>query len=131
MRFIPSGAAGAPLSGNLLVSASRDKTLKIWDVTNGYCMKTLHGHTGWVRDVSPSIDGRFLLSTGEDTTARLWDISIPTPEVKATMFGHELLVECCALAPPATYQYLAPVAGLKKAAATHKHGRVLCHRVEG
>ncbi|CRK30917.1 hypothetical protein BN1708_015877, partial [Verticillium longisporum] len=31
VRFIPSGAAGAPSSGNLLVSASRDKTLRIWD----------------------------------------------------------------------------------------------------
>ena len=41
IRFIPSGAAGAPLSGNTLVSASRDKTLKIWDVTTGYCLKTL------------------------------------------------------------------------------------------
>jgi platelet-activating factor acetylhydrolase IB subunit alpha len=115
VRFIPSGAAGAPLSGNLLVSASRDKTLKIWDVTNGFCVKTLHGHTGWVRDVAPSLDGRFLLSTGEDTSARLWDISIATPETKATMFGHELLVECCAIAPPSSYQYLAPMAGLKKA----------------
>ena len=41
VRFIPSGAAGAPSSGNLLVSASRDKSLKIWDVTTGYCVKTL------------------------------------------------------------------------------------------
>jgi platelet-activating factor acetylhydrolase IB subunit alpha len=114
VRFIPSGAAGAPQSGNLLVSASRDKTLKIWDVTNGFCVKTLHGHTGWVRDVCPSLDGRFLFSTGEDTSGRLWDISLPTPEVKATMFGHDLLVECCSIAPPSTYQYLAPLAGLKK-----------------
>jgi platelet-activating factor acetylhydrolase IB subunit alpha len=114
VRFIPSGAAGAPQSGNLLVSASRDKTLKIWDVTNGFCVKTLYGHTGWVRDVCPSLDGRFLVSTGEDTTARLWDISVPTPEIKATMFGHDLLVECCAVAPPATYQYLAPIAGQRR-----------------
>ncbi|KAK4998549.1 protein with putative role during mitosis, partial [Elasticomyces elasticus] len=28
IRFIPSGAAGAPLSGNLLASASRDKTIR-------------------------------------------------------------------------------------------------------
>jgi platelet-activating factor acetylhydrolase IB subunit alpha len=41
VRFIPSGAAGAPSSGNLPVSASRDKSLKIWDVTTGYCVKTL------------------------------------------------------------------------------------------
>ena len=107
IHFIPSGVAGAPLSGNLLVSASRDKVLKIWDVTTGYCVKTLHGHTGWVRDVYPSHDGRFLFSTGDDMTARLWDISASNPTNALTMFGHEHVNECCAIAPPASYQHLA------------------------
>ncbi|KAG9227935.1 nuclear distribution protein nudF [Amylocarpus encephaloides] len=114
VRFIPSGAAGAPSSGNLLVSASRDKSLKIWDVTTGYCVKTLQGHTAWVRAVCPSFDGRFLISTGDDMTARLWDISASNSEPKQTMVGHEHYNECCALAPPTSYQYLAPLAGLKK-----------------
>jgi len=107
VRFIPS-------SGNLLVSASRDKTLKIWDVTTGYCVKTLEGHAGWVRDVSPSFDGRFLFSTGDDQTGRLWDISGQTAEIKMTMIGHEHFNECCAIAPPTSYQHLATLAGLKK-----------------
>ncbi|KAI1777248.1 nuclear distribution protein nudF [Hypoxylon cercidicola] len=107
VRFIPSSA-------NLLVSASRDHTLKIWDVNTGFCLHTLQGHTGWVRDVSPSYDGRFLLSTGDDMTARLWDMSVTKPEVKATMFGHENVNECCALAPPTSYQYFAPLAGMKR-----------------
>lgn len=110
VRFIPSG--GSPK--NLLVSASRDMSLKIWDVTNGYCMMTLEGHMGWVRDVTPSYDGRFLLSGGDDMTARLWDMSGPRPETRVTMLGHEHFVECCAIAPPASYQYLAKLAGLKK-----------------
>lgn len=114
VRFVPSGAAGAPASGNLLVSASRDKTLRIWDVSTGYCVKTLRGHADWVRDVCPSLDGRYLLSAGVDQSARLWDISLPTPETKITLFGHEHVIECCIIAPPATYPYLAPLAGLKK-----------------
>ncbi|KJZ77081.1 Nuclear distribution protein PAC1 [Hirsutella minnesotensis 3608] len=113
VRFISSGG-GASSSGNLLVSASGDKTLRIWDTTTGYCVKALKGHTGWVRDVCPSSDGRFLLSTGSDHTARLWDISIPNPENKVTMLGHENAVRCCVLAPPSSYQYLAQIAGLKK-----------------
>lgn len=113
IRFIPSGVAGDS-AGNLLVSASRDMTLKIWDITTGYCVKTLRGHTAWVRDVNPSPDGRYLLSTGDDQTARLWDISASEPEAKLTMFGHEHYVECCAIAPATSYQYLAPLAGLKK-----------------
>jgi platelet-activating factor acetylhydrolase IB subunit alpha len=112
VRFIPSGTGGS--SGNLLVSTSRDKTLRIWDTTTGYCVKTLRGHAEWVRDVCPSPDGKFLLSTSDDQTARLWDISVPNPETKVTFIGHEHVVLCCTLAPPSTYQYLAKLAGLKR-----------------
>jgi len=107
VRFIPS-------SGNLLVSASRDRTIKIWDITTGYCVRTLEGHAAWVRDISPSFDGKFLFSTGDDQTGRLWDISTQTAETKMTMIGHEHFNECCAIAPPSSYQHLAPLAGLKK-----------------
>jgi platelet-activating factor acetylhydrolase IB subunit alpha len=112
VRFVPSGAAGSPSSGNLLVSASRDKSLRIWDVSTGYCVKTIRGHADWVRDVSPSFDGRWLLSAGVDQTARLWDAS--SGEHKATFLGHEHTIECCVFAPPASYGHLATLAGLKK-----------------
>lgn len=113
VRFVPSGAAGSPSSGNLLVSASRDKSLRIWDVTTGYCVKTIRGHADWVRDVMPSFDGRFLLSAGNDQTARIWDAGSGEP--KATLLGHEHVVECCVFAPPAAYEHLSKLAGLKKA----------------
>ncbi|KAJ5733908.1 Nuclear distribution protein nudF 1 [Penicillium malachiteum] len=112
VRFIPSGAAGSPMSGNLLVSASRDMTLRIWDVTTGYCVKTLQGHAAWVRDVSPSPDGRFLFSAGDDQIPRLWDVS--SGETKATFLGHDHYIECVAFAPSTSYPHLAPLAGLKK-----------------
>ena len=112
IRFIPSGAAGAPLSGNTLVSASRDKTLKIWDVTTGYCLKTLKGHTDWVRAITPSIDGRWLLSAGNDQVPRLWDAN--TGEAKITFLGHEHFLECVAFAPSTAYANLATIAGYKK-----------------
>ncbi|KAI4620135.1 protein with putative role during mitosis [Alternaria novae-zelandiae] len=112
IRFVPSGAAGSPSSGNLLVSASRDKTLRIWDVTTGYCVKTIRGHADWVRDVAPSFDGRWLLSAGNDQTARLWDASSGEP--KCTFLGHEHVIECVTIAPPVSYANLAALAGLKK-----------------
>lgn len=112
VRFVPSGAAGAPLSGNLLVSASRDQSLRIWDVTTGYCVKTLRGHSEWVRDVSPSFDGRWLLSVGNDQSARLWDAS--SGECKTAILAHDHVIECCAFAPAASYIHLASLAGLRK-----------------
>ncbi|TKX18226.1 nuclear distribution protein PAC1 [Elsinoe australis] len=112
VRFIPSGAAGAPMSGNLLASASRDKTIRVWDVTTGYCLKTIRGHADWVRDVTPTFDGRWLLSVSNDQTARLWDAS--SGDAKVTFVSHEHVIECCAFAPPASYTNLASLAGLKK-----------------
>ncbi|KAI8631365.1 nuclear distribution protein pac-1a [Xylariaceae sp. FL1651] len=95
--------------------ASRDQTLKIWDVITGFCLKTLRGHAGWVRDVSPTFDDRYILSAGDDMTARLWDISSTTQtESKVTMFGHEHHIECCAIAPPTSYKFIALTARLKK-----------------
>lgn len=112
VRFIPSGGGVSPSSGNLLVSASRDKSLRIWDVSTGFCVKTIRGHADWVRDVSPSFDGRWLVSAGNDQTAMIWDAVAGTQ--KATLLGHENFIECCVFAPPASYEYLATLAGLKK-----------------
>lgn len=106
VRFIPSAA------GEYLVSASRDKTLRIWEVATGYCIRTIHGHNDWVRDVSPSFDGKYLLSASNDQTARIWDPSNGEP--KAALTGHEHVVECAIFAPPAAYPYISALAGLKK-----------------
>lgn len=115
VRFIPSGAAGAPLSGNLLASASRDRTIRIWDVTTGYCLRTLRGHGDWVRSISPSLDGRWLISTSSDQSARLWDLSQPdSNSQKQTFMAHDHVIECCALAPSSSYQHLAALVGLGK-----------------
>lgn len=102
-----------PSSGNLLVSASRDTTLRIWDASTGYCVKTIRGHSDWVRDVSPSFDGKWLVSGGRDRAAIIWDVA--SGEAKATLLGrHENFIECCAFAPPSSYEHLATLAGLKR-----------------
>ena len=33
-----------PQNPNILASCSRDKTIKIWDITSGSCLSTLRGH---------------------------------------------------------------------------------------
>jgi platelet-activating factor acetylhydrolase IB subunit alpha len=102
----------SPSSGNLLVFASRDKSLRIWNVLTGYCVKTIWGHGDWVRYVSPSYDGQWLVSGGKDQTAMIWDAV--SGEAKATLVGNENFIECCTFAPPASYRHFATLLGLKK-----------------
>ena len=45
---------GVSFSPNNLyaVSGSDDKTVRLWNVESGKCLKILEGHTGWVNDVA-------------------------------------------------------------------------------
>lgn len=61
-------------AGPFLASGSRDKTIKIWDVSTGLCLFTLIGHDNWVSGVSWHPGGKYLLSSSDDKTVRVWDI---------------------------------------------------------
>jgi len=59
-------------SNDLLASGSYDRTVKIWDVTTGECIKTLTGHSDLVRSVTFSSKG--LLESGlDDSTVKIWN----------------------------------------------------------
>ncbi|CAK5279919.1 unnamed protein product [Mycena citricolor] len=63
-----------PETGHLLLSGSMDTKIKLWDIyTHGNCLRTFHGHTKYVKDVSFSNDGRQFLSCGYDRQMKLWD----------------------------------------------------------
>lgn len=85
--FIRPGAPGAPLPGSLLVSASRDMTLPLWDVTAEYCVTTLQRHAAWVHDVAPSLDGHLVCSFPDDHVPCRWDLS--SGETKSLFLGHQ------------------------------------------
>ena len=59
--------------GRLFVSASADKTLKIWDVQTGQCKCTLWGHSLGVTSCSFSPDGASVLSGSWDEKLKIWD----------------------------------------------------------
>jgi guanine nucleotide-binding protein subunit beta-2-like 1 protein len=68
-----------PKYPDMILSASRDKSLIVWKLTRddqhyGVPQKRLHGHGHFVSDVVLSSDGHFALSGSWDKTLRLWDL---------------------------------------------------------
>jgi WD40 repeat protein len=86
-----SGHSGRVLSvrfspnGNLIASASADRTIKLWNV-NGTLLKTLKGHRNAVWSVNFSPDGKLLASTGNDGTIKVWNVA--TGKLLKTLQGH-------------------------------------------
>jgi WD40 repeat protein len=57
-----------------IVSASMDKTIKIWDFNTGECLKTLEGHTSAVESIAISCCDEYIVSGSWDKTIKIWDV---------------------------------------------------------
>ncbi|KAK7882102.1 hypothetical protein WMY93_028276 [Mugilogobius chulae] len=96
-------------NGDHIVSASRDKTIKMWEVATGYAVKTFTGHREWVRMVRPNQDGTLIASCSNDQTVRVWVVA--TKECKAELREHEHVVECISWAPESAYPNIQDATG--------------------
>jgi predicted NACHT family NTPase/tetratricopeptide (TPR) repeat protein len=83
--------------GKRALSGSADKTLKLWDVANGWELRAFSGHKKWVSSVAFSPDGKLALSGSEDNTLKLWDVE--SGRELRTFRGHLREVFCVAFSP--------------------------------
>lgn len=59
--------------GRRILTASNDKTARIWDSETGKAIATLAGHATSLSDAEFSPDGRLIVTVSGDATARIWD----------------------------------------------------------
>jgi tetratricopeptide (TPR) repeat protein len=71
-------AAFSP-DGRCIVTASRDKTARVWDAATGQPVSPPMKHEGRVWHAAFSPDGRRSVTASEDKTARVWDAATDQP----------------------------------------------------
>jgi platelet-activating factor acetylhydrolase IB subunit alpha len=81
----------------LLISASRDQTVRVWNVAMGTCIRYYEGHRDWVRSVHVSADGQWVASAGNDQMIHIWHIH--TGETRIVLEGHSHVIESVVFAP--------------------------------
>ena len=83
--------------GRRLVTASWDKTAKLWDAATGTELHTFAGHSHLIQFAAFAGDGRRLATASWDKTAKVWDAA--TGKELLTLRGHEDRVSGVAFSP--------------------------------
>mgnify|MGYP000961867314 CR=1 FL=1 len=81
--------------GKTLISGSKDKTIRVWDLDTQKCLHVLEGHQDWVRSLAISNDGAKVVSGSDDWTIRVWDMK--SGKCDNTIEGHTMPVVVVAI----------------------------------
>lgn len=68
----------SPTDENLLLSASVDESIRLWNLEAFACVAIFagqHGHDGFVLSLSWHVEGELFASSGKDQTIRLWSLN--------------------------------------------------------
>lgn len=86
-------------NGDLIASASRDNTVRLWDAVTGQPVgEPLTGHTNWVNRVLFAPDGETLYSAGRDGVIRRWDVA-GGQAAGEPLTGHDADIRSLAISP--------------------------------
>ena len=78
--------ATAFLSESKVVTASFDRTVKIWDIATAKVERTLEGHTDMILALAASPDGKQIASAGKDRVIKLWNVD--STDAPKELSGH-------------------------------------------
>ncbi len=74
--------------GTKILTASADRTMRLWDAYTGVSLITYEGHTAPVADASFNADATRIVSASHDNTCRIWDAE--TAQMLVTGYGQGL-----------------------------------------
>ena len=83
--------------GKTVVTASKDKTARLWDAASGRELQVLRGHEDAVNSAQFSPDGKTVVTASGDKTARLWDAA--SGRELQVLRGHEDPVNSAQFSP--------------------------------
>jgi len=107
LAFSPSTVnpdpSGPPTTSQFLLSASEDKTVRLWSLDMWTCLVAYRGHDSPIWDLQWGPYGHYFLTGSNDRTARLW--STDHIEPLRIYVGHDNDVDCVAFHPNNLYVF--------------------------
>jgi WD40 repeat protein len=85
------------VGGRQIVSASDDRTIRIWNFDTGSTERVIETQKHWTRALAATFDGERLVSGSEDRTVKVWDLRDGV-ELQ-TLRGHRARVNSVAISP--------------------------------
>lgn len=88
-------------SGDQILSSSWDSTIKLWDCSTGFCLKTFKGHDSWVMSIDVNSKGTRMVSGAKGQEIIYWDLNLKTDKSILTIFEeeHENVIDVVIFAP--------------------------------
>lgn len=78
-------------SGMRVLTASTDRTARIWDAHTGRQLMMFAGHRAMITSATFSPDGAMVLTTSRDSTARIWEVA--SGRMLFELLGHSGTIE--------------------------------------
>lgn len=94
---------GPPTHAQYLLSASEDKTIRLWSLDMWTCLVAYRGHDNPIWDLKWGPYGHYFLTGSNDRTARLWATDHIEP--LRIYVGHDNDVDCVAFHPNNLYVF--------------------------
>lgn len=89
---IDSTATKKGKPSRFIISGSRDKSIRMWNIATGLCLCELRGHDDWIRGLKFHPGGKYILSVSDDKTLKIWDYK--NQRIHKSLQAHDHFVSC-------------------------------------